>query len=237
MTSPGRRRRGRLPHRRRGRPGGHRLPRRLPPRGDRAGRRLRRDDAHRRGLGAELPDPGGRRPDLVHPRAARSPTGRGPACGALAKQYFRYGRWRRVVARRTRRRSTSATWPPPVATAVNRPCCLARRARRDWRPGRCRRRPLSRASASSIPLTYLAGDHRGRRPCSPGDLPAGVRVRVPLVLAAMHMCWGAGFLTSPRRLRRRHQLRGRQIARRGARARLRPTSTDIRAADRIGYGF
>jgi hypothetical protein len=31
-----------------------------------------------------------------------------------------------------------------------------------------------------------------------------VRVRVPAVLAAMHMCWGAGFLTSPRRLAKRH---------------------------------
>jgi len=34
-------------------------------------------------------------------------------------------------------------------------------------------------------------------------LSAGVRARVPLVLAAMHTCWGAGFLTSPRRLARR----------------------------------
>ena len=32
------------------------------------------------------------------------------------------------------------------------------------------------------------------------DLPPGTRARVPLVLAAMHLCWGAGFLTSPRRL-------------------------------------
>jgi hypothetical protein len=31
-----------------------------------------------------------------------------------------------------------------------------------------------------------------------------VRVRVPAVLAVMHMCWGAGFLTSPRRLAKRH---------------------------------
>jgi UDP-N-acetyl-D-mannosaminuronic acid transferase (WecB/TagA/CpsF family) len=37
-----------------------------------------------------------------------------------------------------------------------------------------------------------------------GDQPAGVRARVPLALAAMHMSWGAGYLTSPRRLARRH---------------------------------
>jgi hypothetical protein len=30
-----------------------------------------------------------------------------------------------------------------------------------------------------------------------------VRAQVPLVLAAMHMSWGAGYLTSPRRLARR----------------------------------
>ena len=36
-----------------------------------AGRRLRRGDAPRRGLGPELPHPGARWPDLVHPRPAR----------------------------------------------------------------------------------------------------------------------------------------------------------------------
>src|SRR5580700_5467959 len=50
-----------------GRPGGHRVPRCLPPRDDRAGRRVGRGDAPRGGLGAELPHPGGRRPGLVHP--------------------------------------------------------------------------------------------------------------------------------------------------------------------------
>ena len=33
-------------------------------------------------------------------------------------------------------------------------------------------------------------------------LPAGVRARLPLVLAVMHLGWGTGFLTSPRRLHR-----------------------------------
>ena len=39
-------------------------------------------------------------------------------------------------------------------------------------------------------------------PRSPGACPAGVRVRVPLVLGVMHMSWGGGFLTSPRGLHR-----------------------------------
>ena len=34
-------------------------------------------------------------------------------------------------------------------------------------------------------------------------LPFGARLRIPLALATMHMCWGYGFLTSPRSLARR----------------------------------
>jgi hypothetical protein len=53
--------------------------------------------------------------------------------------------------------------------------------------------------AFGIPLVYLAGV-TGAALVFAGDLPAGARARAPLVLAAMHMSWGAGFLTSPRRL-------------------------------------
>ena len=67
----GRGRLGGVPHRRRVRAGRQRVPRGLPPGGDRAGRRLRRGNAPGRGLGSELPHPGARRPDLVHPRTAR----------------------------------------------------------------------------------------------------------------------------------------------------------------------
>jgi hypothetical protein len=34
-----------------------------------------------------------------------------------------------------------------------------------------------------------------------------VRLRIPLVLAVMHMAWGAGFLTSPRGLHRKSDTR------------------------------
>ena len=55
-----------------------------------------------------------------------------------------------------------------------------------------------------VPFTYVAGV-TGVAVALAGDQPARVRVRVPAVLAAMHMCWGAGYLTSPRRLaERRH---------------------------------
>jgi hypothetical protein len=33
-------------------------------------------------------------------------------------------------------------------------------------------------------------------------LPAKIRLRTPLALGAMHLAWGAGFLTSPRKLHR-----------------------------------
>ena len=52
-----------------------------------------------------------------------------------------------------------------------------------------------------IPLTYLAGITAVSAALSRG-VPAGVRARLPLVLGVMHMCWGTGFLTSPRTLHR-----------------------------------
>jgi succinoglycan biosynthesis protein ExoA len=53
----------------------------------------------------------------------------------------------------------------------------------------------------AIPVIYLAGITAVGAALSRG-VPAAVRARVPLVLGVMHMCWGAGFLTSPRRLHR-----------------------------------
>ena len=54
-----------------------------------------------------------------------------------------------------------------------------------------------------LPAGYLAGV-TGVAAVFARDAPAGVRARVPAVLAAMHLCWGAGYLTSPRRLVARH---------------------------------
>ena len=52
-----------------------------------------------------------------------------------------------------------------------------------------------------IPLVYLAGITAVSAVLSRGLAP-GVRARLPFVLAVMHLCWGTGFLTSPRRLHR-----------------------------------
>ena len=53
----------------------------------------------------------------------------------------------------------------------------------------------------AIPLIYLLGITAVSAALSRRE-PAGVRARLPLVLAVMHLCWGVGFLTSPRGLHR-----------------------------------
>jgi hypothetical protein len=121
---------------------------------------------------------------------------------ALAKQQFRYGRWRRVVARRYPETVNTRYLAPPVATALNAAGLVVGAA------------GLIGTLAGSgapvpylnfgfvIPATYLAGVTAVAARFA-ADQPAAVRARVPLVLAAMHSAWGAGFLTSPRRLARR----------------------------------
>ena len=117
--------------------------------------------------------------------------------GALAKQQFRYGRWRRVVARR---------YPETVNPRYLAPGRGDRAQRR--RPGHRRRRGSSGRwrghphpfrtwlSGSSFPRSTWPGSPGSRR-CSPGTCRPACGRACPLVLAAMHTCWGAGFLTSP----------------------------------------
>ena len=116
---------------------------------------------------------------------------------ALATQYFRYGRWRRVVARQHAGTINRRYLAPPAAllavtigllAGIAGLAGLAAGAAGSW--------PLIVTAGFSVPLLYLAGllavagrAARGR--------PAAVTLRLPAVLAVMHMCWGAGFLTSP----------------------------------------
>jgi len=58
----------------------------------------------------------------------------------------------------------------------------------------------------AIPVVYLAGVTAVAAALARG-VPAKVRARIPLVLAVMHMAWGAGFLTSPRGLHRKSDAR------------------------------
>ena len=99
---------------------------------------------------------------------------------ALAKQYFEYGTWRRVIAREHAGSISLRYLAPPTAlVGVAAGTILGAR----WRP------------ALAAPLGYVAlvtagGLHAARGRCT------GVKVRMPAVLATMHMSWGWGFLTS-----------------------------------------
>ena len=104
---------------------------------------------------------------------------------ALARQYFNYGRWRRVVAARHEGTINLRYLAPPAMVVGTSAATLLGAA---WRP------------ALAVPAAYVAGIVAGGLLSSRGESPA-VRARMPLVLATMHWCWGLGFLTSPKRLR------------------------------------
>jgi glycosyltransferase involved in cell wall biosynthesis len=119
---------------------------------------------------------------------------------ALARQHFRYGRWRRVVARRYPETVNRRYLAAPVATALNAAGCVL---------GVIGLAGIAASAPAAgyltlgfiVPLVYLAGITTVTA-VSARDEPPGVRARIPLVLATMHMCWGAGYLTSPRRFAR-----------------------------------
>ncbi len=111
-----------------------------------------------------------------------------PSLRALARQYFHYGRWRRVVARQHPETLNLRYLAPPTALVGVVAGTLAA-ALGFW-------------PAALLPVGYLALVVIGSALVS-RDQPVRVRARVPLVVATMHLSWGAGFLTSPRHLIRR----------------------------------
>jgi glycosyltransferase involved in cell wall biosynthesis len=118
---------------------------------------------------------------------------------ALARQHFRYGRWRRVVARRYPETVNRRYLAAPVATALNGLGCAAGLVGVAGIAAQSPPAVRYMALGFVIPLVYLAGVTAVAAVFA-RDQPIGVRARVPAVLATMHMCWGAGFLASPRRL-------------------------------------
>ncbi len=120
----------------------------------------------------------------------------------LAHQHFRYGRWRRVVARRYPETVNKRYLAPPAAAAASiAGAALGVIGAVGWAAGA----PDSvkyLVFGFVVPVGYLAGV-TGVAILLARGLPPLVRARVPLVLATMHMTWGLGFLTSPRRLARR----------------------------------
>lgn len=106
--------------------------------------------------------------------------------GALARQYFLYGRWRRIVAR-NHRGTLNARYlaPPAMVLGVGGATLFGL----FWRPALA-------VSGAYVLATVAAGLLISR-----GEDPS-VRSRTPVVLTIMHWSWGLGFLTSPRDLPR-----------------------------------
>ena len=107
-----------------------------------------------------------------------------PDLRTLSRQYFHYGRWRRVITRRHPDTVSVRYLAPPLALLG---FIAGTAAAPLWWP------------AAIVPAGYLLGVGLGSLAEGRG-LPAGARLRLPLVLATMHFSWGLGFLTSPRRL-------------------------------------
>jgi succinoglycan biosynthesis protein ExoA len=108
---------------------------------------------------------------------------------ALGRQYFHYGRWRRVVMRRHEGTVNLRYLAPPLAlTAVSAGLVLT--AAGFW-------------PAAVLPGGYLVAVLGGSLAGGKG-LSVPARACLPVAMVTMHMCWGAGFLSSPRRLAAEH---------------------------------
>lgn len=106
-----------------------------------------------------------------------------PTLKALAKQYFEYGRWRRVVTRRHQGTVNVRYLAPPFAllgTLFSLVLGLAVS-------------PIFFGIAIIYLLFLIAASIRIGQ-------SVGEYLRLPVILLTMHMSWGAGFLTSPRTL-------------------------------------
>lgn len=104
-----------------------------------------------------------------------------PTLAALARQYFHYGRWRRVVARQHKGTMNARYLAPPAAVLA---IVVGAVAGVVFWPGWI------------VPLGYLAAILVASVPLARGLSPRSWPL-VPAALATMHMAWGVGFLTSP----------------------------------------
>jgi succinoglycan biosynthesis protein ExoA len=102
---------------------------------------------------------------------------------ALSRQYFDYGRWKRVVAHRHPRSLRWRQLVPPAAAVANVAGVLLGIAgiRTAWLiPGTY--------AISTVAVSIIAARREG----------AGIVIRLPLVFATMHHAWGLGFLVGTR---------------------------------------
>jgi len=105
---------------------------------------------------------------------------------ALARQYFLYGRWRRVVAHHHEGTISARYLAPPTMVLGTSAAIVV--GFFFW-------------PAWVVPAGYLVAITVGGLAISPGE-PVRTRLATPVVLGVMHWCWGIGFITSPRSLAR-----------------------------------
>ncbi len=106
-----------------------------------------------------------------------------PNLAALAKQYFEYGRWRRVVSRKHAGTINYRYLAPPVALVGTVISLIAGLLVSPW---------LLVPAGVYAGFTLIAGVALGK-----GLLE---KLLMPAVLFTMQMSWGAGFITSPKSL-------------------------------------
>ena len=106
-----------------------------------------------------------------------------PTLQALAKQYFEYGRWRHAVVRTHKGTANYRYIAPPLATIIIALSLLAG----------IFIHPYYLLPALSYATAVLAGAFFIGKTFSE-------KITLPAVLATMHISWGAGYLTSPRKL-------------------------------------
>jgi succinoglycan biosynthesis protein ExoA len=122
------------------------------------------------------------------------------SAGRLARQYFMYGRWRRVIARQHEGTiNLRYAAPPTAATAIAAGTLAGVAGLAALAAGGMGAWPRLLLIGFAAPLLYGAGilavtGLAARR------LPVRVVSQLPLVLAIMHLTWGIGFMTSPRSL-------------------------------------
>ena len=101
----------------------------------------------------------------------------------LAKQYFQYGRWRRVISRQHPKTTNFRYLAPPVALVINLLSVLF---------GVLVTEVFFLPVLIYMTLLIIGGAIIGKKFAD--------KLLMPIVFATMHLSWGAGFITSPKKL-------------------------------------
>jgi succinoglycan biosynthesis protein ExoA len=120
---------------------------------------------------------------------------------AVGSQYFLYGRWRRVIARRHGTINLRYLTPAVVLLALVAGTLAGMAGIAGLAANAGGWSPWLLTAGLLIPLAYVVGVLVvTAKAGTDGRLTRPALARLPVVLVTMHLCWGAGFLTSSRRL-------------------------------------